>query len=126
MYKEEDYLTQVEKIFNQFNLDITSIYFLRGYSQDNGIKAKMSDRTFDLVYIDGGHRYEEVLSDIKFYGDKVKVGGYLVLDDAMYFQPGTLFWKGHKSVSQAAEEIDKKRFANILNVGHNRIYKRLF
>jgi len=125
LYKQMDYLRCIEQIFSQFNLTISSIHLLQGSSQDKAIQAKLSYLTFDLVYIDGSHTYQDVSNDIDFYGDRVKVGGYLILDDASYFQPGTLFWKGHKNVSRAAEDIDKNRFTNILNVGHNRIYKRL-
>jgi cephalosporin hydroxylase len=124
-YEEEDYSRCVEQIFSQFDLDISSIRFLKGYSQDERIKAQVKNLFFDVVYVDGGHRYEEVLDDIRFYGDQIKIGGYLVLDDASYFQPGTVYWKGHESVSRAAEGIDRKKYKNILNVGHNRIYQRL-
>jgi cephalosporin hydroxylase len=124
-YPKEDYTRCIEQIFSQFDLDVSSVHFLKGYSQDRRIKAQAENLSFDMAYVDGGHRYDEVLDDMGFYGKRVKIGGYLVLDDASYFQPGTLFWKGHESVSRAAEEIDTNNYKNILNVGHNRVYQRL-
>lgn len=35
----------------------------------------------DLIWIDGNHKYEYILQDIKDYWKKVKVGGYLSGDD---------------------------------------------
>jgi hypothetical protein len=78
-----------------------------------------------VVYIDGDHSYAVSALDMAYYGDLLKPGGFLVLDDASCFQPGSKFFKGHEEVSRAAEEIDKAKFQNILNVGHNRVYARL-
>ena len=48
----------------------------------------------------------------------------LVADDAGCELPGTVFWKGHESVSRAARELPALGFTNVLNVGHNRVYQR--
>lgn len=123
-YPEGDYLADVRSIFDHFGLDHSSLTLIRGRSQDAMVQKQVAGIDFDLVYVDGGHRYEEAKADIGFYGHRVKIGGYLVVDDASYFQKGTKFWKGVESVSRAADEIDAKRFVNVLNIGHNRIYKR--
>jgi len=47
-----------------------------------------------------------------------------VIDDASCNLPGTAFWKGHESVSRAADHWGGPGFVNVLNVGHNRVYKR--
>lgn len=39
------------------------------------------DNYFDWVYVDGDHRYEAVLQDLKICCEKVRVGGYIVGDD---------------------------------------------
>jgi hypothetical protein len=123
-YARDDYRKCVARVYAEFGLDPSSVRLLRGRSQDERVKRAVSNAEFDLVYIDGGHRYEEVTHDIRYYGERVKRGGYLVLDDASVFLPGTVFWKGHETVSRAAEEIDAGKFANVLNVGHNRVYRR--
>lgn len=125
LYQDEDYMACIKQIYERFNLDIDSINILLGYSQDEQVKDKVGDLMFDLIYIDGGHRYEEVSDDIAFYGKKVKPGGYLVFDDASYFKPGDIFFKGYESVSRAVEDIDRNEFINVLNIGHNRIFKRI-
>jgi hypothetical protein len=124
-YDHEDYLSCIKRIFAEFHLDFSMVNMLRGYSNEAKVKQKVAPVIFDLVYVDGGHTYVEVAQDLSFYGDKIKIGGYLVLDDASYYQPGTKFYKGYKSVSDAAEELNKRKFRNVLNVGHNRIFRRI-
>lgn len=46
--------------------------------------AELSDNTFDLVYIDGDHSYEQVLKDLTNFMPKVKAGGFLTGDDFHY------------------------------------------
>jgi hypothetical protein len=123
-YPNENYLQCLQEVFANFNLSFSSVTLFRGYSQASEIKSKVAGLEFDLIYVDGSHRYQDVLKDIEFYGERIKPKGYLVLDDASYFQPGKAFWKGHQSVSRAAEKIPRSRFSNILNIGHNRIYMR--
>lgn len=124
LYDSENYLDCVQHIFNQFDLSSANVVFLRGYSQDPTVYERIADKSFDVIYIDGGHRYEQVTHDLEKYSRLVSRGGYLVLDDASYHQPGTKFWKGHESVSRAAEHWGAPGFTNVLNVGHNRIYQR--
>jgi hypothetical protein len=124
-YDKEDYLSCIERIFAEFHLNVSMVNVVQGYSNEAVVKQRVAPISFDLVYVDGGHTYPEVAHDVSFYGNKVKIGGYLVLDDASYYQPGTKFFKGYASVSDAVEEIDKNKFNNVLNVGHNRIFRRI-
>lgn len=124
LYESEEYLECVHQIFRQFGLSDANVSFLRGYSQDQHIYEQLESQLFDVIYIDGGHRYEQVADDLAKYSKLVSVGGYLVLDDASYNQPGSKFWKGHESVSRAADDWGAPGFANVLNVGHNRVYRR--
>jgi cephalosporin hydroxylase len=124
-YQNEDYLNSIKLIYEQFDLNITSVNIIKGYSQDSLVKTKIVNLEFDLIYVDGGHRYKEVSDDIAFYGKIVKLGGYIVFDDASFYLPGSIFFKGYESVSKAVEELNTNKFVNILNVGHNRIFKRI-
>jgi hypothetical protein len=124
-YEPGDYEHAVRRIFDQFGLSMSRVHLIRGFSDEAHAKQQIGERRFDLVYVDGGHRFEEVKHDLEYYGERVKPGGFMVLDDASFFQPGTRFWKGHESVSRAADEINPKRFRNVLNVGHNRVYQRI-
>ena len=123
LHIRSDYKDDIEKIFRNFGLEFGDVTLVRGLSQDESVHAQVRGKSFDLVYVDGGHRYEEVAADLKLYGPLVREGGYLVVDDAAYFEPGSAFFKGFESVSTAANELDPRRYANVLNVGHNRIYK---
>lgn len=53
---------------------------IRGDSTDPDTAAKMSDR-IDLLFIDGGHSYNVVLSDISLWTPKVSVGGFVLFHD---------------------------------------------
>jgi hypothetical protein len=124
LFPHDDYEGSIRRIFQEFGQDFGFMRLLCGSSQDVAIRAQIEGERFDVVYIDGGHRYDQVSQDITSYGPRVKPGGYLVLDDASWFQPGSAFFKGFESVSRAAEELDAGVFRNVLNVGHNRIYQR--
>ena len=124
LYDNDDYLDHVHRIFRQFQLPEANLSFLRGYSQDQQIYKQVAGTLFDLIYIDGGHRYEQVSQDLAMYSPCVAAGGYLVLDDAACNQPGSTFWKGHQSVSLAVDDWHNPGFVNVLNVGHNRVYRR--
>jgi hypothetical protein len=124
LYEKQDYQAAVRHIFANFDFSTASLSMLRGYSQDAQVQRRLAQRSFDLIYIDGGHRYEEVVKDLNFYPALVKAGGYFVLDDASSFEPGSEFWKGIESVSRAVTDWGAPGFSNVLNVGHNRVYQR--
>ena len=65
--------------------------------------------------------YEVVNSDIRLYAPLVEPGGYLVMDDAAAFLPGT-FWKGFEGVARACMVLPSMGFTNVLNIGHNCIF----
>jgi len=123
-YADAGYRAAVQRIFDEFGLENTSLTLLTGYSQDESVRGQLAGRSFDIIYVDGGHRYEEVIQDLKLYAARVAPGGYLVVDDASCDLPGTAFWKGHESVSRAVADWGAPGFANVLNIGHNRVYRR--
>ena len=124
-YERENYRDNIRRIFEEFALRVTDVKLIKGYSQDEQVRRQVAGRSFDIVYIDGGHRFEEVTADLAFYAPLVTAGGYLVMDDASCKVPGTAFRKGHESVSRAVEDWGAPGFVNVLNIGHNRIYLRI-
>ncbi len=124
LHRRDDYVRRNQEIFQAFGLDFESVRAVKGYSNDPAVMARFVGRRFALVYIDGDHSLEVARSDIATYGPLVEEGGYLVMDDASCFLPGTGFWKGLEAVSVAAEDIPALGFENVLNVGHNRVYRR--
>ncbi len=125
LHRHDDYLRRNREIFRAFGLDFDSVRAVKGYSNDPAVMARFAGRRFALVYIDGDHSLEVARSDIATYGPLVEEGGYLVMDDASCFLPGTGFSKGLDAVSVAAEDIPPLGFENVLNVGHNRVYRRV-
>jgi hypothetical protein len=123
-YPNADYNLAITNLFDHFSLNFSSIELHKGYSTDEAVTRRLANDTFHLLYIDGDHTYEGALHDFSVYGPKVVSGGWLVADDAGCALPGTQFWKGHPSVSRAAEILPSLGFRNVLNVGHNRIYER--
>jgi hypothetical protein len=124
LYPRSNYVADVERIFSTFNLDLTNVRLVKGYSTNAAVLKRLEGERFSIVYIDGDHSAEGVRSDILTYGPMVEDGGYMVMDDASFFLPGSSFFKGHKSVSSACEIIPTQHFVNVLNVGHNRIYQK--
>jgi predicted O-methyltransferase YrrM len=52
---------------------------LVGFSRD--VLRKLPTNSFDIVYIDGSHTADDVLTDIVLSWDLLRVGGVLILDD---------------------------------------------
>ena len=129
---ESDYRKDIETMHSQFNLKQDYELFV-GLSTD----AKIIDTVFknvakvDLLYIDGGHTYETVKSDIENYLPLLKVGGYLIIDDcANRFNLPTGYFAGIDTVSKATDEVlppfhYNPQFQYLFNVVHNRIWIKL-
>ena len=125
LYQVEDYEQILRDFYAYLCLDFDAVRLLRGYSTQPELIAAARERTYDLIYIDGDHTYRGVIHDLKSYAVHLPPGGILVMDDGSFFLQGSKFWKGHKAVSQACNEIEAMGFENLLNVGHNRVYRRL-
>jgi SAM-dependent methyltransferase len=101
---------------------------LCGHSTDDGIKAACrSLAPFDLVYIDGCHDFHAVVNDIIVYGELVRPGGYLVMDDASTdLQLPPDMFSGIADVVEACRRVlePDARFAPVCAVGHNRVWRR--
>lgn len=77
---DRDYMKDIKDLHDKFKLKAPTIH--KGLSADEDIVKKMRKKAkYDVVYIDGGHTYDEAKHDIETYGDMVKSGGYLVVDD---------------------------------------------
>ncbi|MFF0741024.1 class I SAM-dependent methyltransferase [Streptomyces sp. NPDC004111] len=53
----------------------------KGFSQDEEIRAAVSDRKYGVVVVDGDHSRDGVLSDLQWVEEIVADGGIVVLDD---------------------------------------------
>jgi hypothetical protein len=67
------------------NNNNNNISLIKGYSNSNKtidqLKNLLDGKEIDLLYIDGDHSYESVISDFELYFPLVKKGGLIVFDD---------------------------------------------
>jgi hypothetical protein len=128
-----NYEEAIATIFAQFGLDAHNLNLIEGLSTNQRmIDIATQCGPYSLVYIDGCHDYEVVVSDIKNYGEMVEFGGYLIVDDAsndLKIPNGLirLDWRGLPDVTNAVNhvlDIDK-RFKLVFAVGHNKVYQRI-
>jgi hypothetical protein len=129
LYYDDDFYQRTREIFEKFAGPFDAVHIYKGLSTDPDIQKAVAGNTFEIIYIDGDHSFDAVKSDIAGYAPLVRSGGYLVMDDAGHFLPAKKydeepFYKGYESVARACETIEGMGFRNVLNVGHNRVYRR--
>jgi len=127
---ESDYAADINRVHEEFKI-MKGYQILKGSSTDPAIIATAGKiRGVDVLYIDGGHAYDVVRSDIENYAPLVKPGGYLVIDDCnnrLDMPDG--YFRGIESVSKAVDEVFPPFTKNddweyIGSVVHNRILRR--
>lgn len=124
-YAAEDYEAIVRAHFAHHGLDFDQVRLVRGLSTAPAVRAAVAHDRFHVIYIDGDHTYAGACADIQHYAPKVIAGGWLVMDDAAFDQPGTSFWKGYETVARSCLLLPALGFKNVLNVGHNRVFERV-
>lgn len=138
-HPDQDYRACIARVYQQANVP-NDLNIIHGYSEDLvSILRAAETAPYDIVFIDGGHGYDTVVSDIKNYAPMVKPGGFLVMDDAANYlnnstDPTAMwsntlfdFFHGIEPVARATKEyVDTdSRFVHQFAVVHNRIYKRM-
>jgi predicted O-methyltransferase YrrM len=119
-------MTDTLSNFEHFSLPKPAM--LKAYSTDADAVALIRSKSWDMIYIDGNHDYEVVLKDWAVCSPGVKRGGIIVLDDASRetgYRPPMFATGGHPGPSRLAREIDAREFAEILRVGHNRVFQKM-
>jgi hypothetical protein len=122
-----DYFEDTLANFNHFGL--VRPHLLRAYSTEDAAAELVSSKAWDMIYIDGNHDYEVARKDWELCSRHTKQGGLIVLDDAAlttpFHPPAYAGTRGHPGPSQLAQEIDRSRFQEILQVGHNRVFQKI-
>ena len=130
-YDNVNYKEVIKQLFNHFNIEINfNKNFICGSSTDENIKREIKNKgVFDVVYIDGCHDYDCVVSDIKLAKQITKLNSLIVFDDAACYKNIKRHnaFTGHKDVCDAIKnfvEVDDS-FEEIICVGHNRVFERI-
>jgi hypothetical protein len=125
--KDVDYLEDTIANFDHFGLPRP--HLLRAYSTERAAADLVSLKAWHMIYIDGNHDYEVASKDWELCSSHVKQDGIIVLDDAAlatsFDPPAYAATRGHPGPSRLAEEIDRSRFREILQVGHNRVFQKI-
>ena len=127
---ESDYEADIKKLHDTFN--IANDYELITLDSTNQVAVNLaSQNPPDVLYIDGGHTYEVVKSDLTNYIPILKVGGTLVIDDCNNAIPMPWgYFQGIQSVSLAVDEVlpregSTEYWKHELNLVHNRVLTKL-
>lgn len=121
-----DYFEDTKLNCSKFNKNIPNL--IKALSTDSQSIAFIKSKTWDMIYIDGNHDYEVVLSDYLICRDSLKVGGVLVLDDSsLYtdFHPPIFSFSGHPGPSRIVNEFAMNELEFIGAVGHNNVFRKI-
>jgi len=127
---ESDYEADIIRLHDVFNIPDDYELIRLDSTNPNAIKLA-SQNPPDVLYIDGGHTYEVVKSDLTHYLPILKVGGTLVIDDCNNAIPMPWgYFQGIQSVSVAVDEVlpregSTEYWKHELNLVHNRVLTKL-
>jgi predicted O-methyltransferase YrrM len=124
IYAPGDYLGDCERIFQEFGQDFGKVEVIRGFSTDPAILASLDGRRFDLIFVDGDHSEAGAMHDVKSFAPLVSPGGFIVMDDSALSLESDLPYRGRPGASKAADMLPSMGFTNILNIGHDRIFRK--
>lgn len=121
---ESDYYEDLKSLHDLFKIE-NDYTIIQGLSTDPQIIATAYLLDLDVLYIDGGHDYKTVRSDIEHYLPLIKHGGYLIIDDAcneMDLPEG--YFGGIESVTKAVLDapLPNEEFEFLFSVGHNKVF----
>ena len=70
---------------NKLNVHKNNYTYIEGDSHNpntiNDVKTLLNETLLDILFIDGDHSFDGVISDFNIYSKLVKEGGYIVFDD---------------------------------------------
>jgi SAM-dependent methyltransferase len=124
--KNIDYMEEILQHFRRFSLPEPEL--CRAYSTDPEAVKVINSIPRDIIYIDGNHDWEVVVKDWENCARSIKPGGLIVMDDSgstTSFRPPLFATAGFPDPSRFCQEIDKRKWKEILQVGHNRVFQKI-
>lgn len=121
-----DYYADTLKNFAHFSLPAPRL--VRAFSTDAIARESVAARSWPLIYIDGNHDYAVARQDWELCAAHLPPGGVMVLDDAgltTNYVPPIFATGGHPGPSRLAQEADRGKFRELLQVGHNRVFQKI-
>ena len=127
-YLDIDYEKDILRNFEFFGLGSPNIFKTHSTSAE-GINH-INSKSWDLIYIDGSHKYEDVLSDLRHSLQNLSKKGIIILDDSSLYTNYSSekiehkykikSTKGHEGPSLALNEILKNNLnlKILITVGH--------
>ena len=121
-YGEMNYKDDIESHFKHFNLGKPQI--IQGLSTESKVKETIESTIWDLIYIDGGHDYEVVLSDYEIAKKSSSESTIICFDDSSlnFTSDGT--FKGHPGPSRVVSEIALDEMQYLFTVGHLNFFRK--
>jgi cephalosporin hydroxylase len=124
-------LPYIERIYKKFNASMENTLILDGLSQDPKIIEKVYEQgLYDAVYVDGDHSYKSTVEDIENFSKCLKVGGYMIVDDASNYKnipPSVRDFKGLVDVSNAVRDTleNNSSYEELMTCMHVRIFRKI-
>lgn len=125
-FPDEDYMMHIVNLHGYFDLEFPVIYPIDSTSEA-AHSIKDHEAQLDVIYIDGCHEYDYVVSDLSFYPTLLKPGGYLVVDDsACNLKQPWGYFQGIQDVSRAVSTVIETNpmYHHLLAVMHNRVWQK--
>lgn len=70
---------------NKYNVLNNKFNYIQGNSQSiktiESLKTLLNGDKIHILFIDGGHKYIDVINDFSLYENMVEIGGYIIFDD---------------------------------------------
>jgi hypothetical protein len=129
-YPKVDYLSSMQNLYQTLDISLDKIKIIKGLSTEERIKFYLKTcPKFDIIYIDGGHDYQTVCSDLELCNSILNINGFLVMDDAsLLLQIATIpgRFKGHLDVALAINFNleNNNQYKHLFACGHNRVWQK--
>ncbi len=121
-YPALDYEQDIRNNFGHFDLAMPKL--VRSYSTDPDAANYLGSKLWDVIYLDGNHDFDVVLSDYRMAIKFLKPGGLICLDDSSLYlsYPISGDFRGHHGPSQVVRDHALDELTHFLTVGHNNFF----